>query len=143
MLNRVQFDEAGKALMYIQLEVTWLLRHLHITNDAIVPVLNTTRLKHIKSNNASSHKSGNQTPEEAKSPVPKSPNGSQNGAAVSQEEVKTSVNGKSEQLVEIMELSGNRKVCKSIVTLEKDAKQTNVVTVVSEIAKLFEQFFDV
>lgn len=32
----------------MQLEYTWLLRHLQLTNQAIVPVLNSTRLKHIK-----------------------------------------------------------------------------------------------
>ena len=46
----------------------------------------------------------------------------------------------STEIVEVLELPGQRRVCKPIPSLEKER---GVVEVVSEIAKLLEQFFDV
>lgn len=43
-----KIEEASQALRWCELEQEWLLRHVQITNEAIVPVLNVTRLKQIK-----------------------------------------------------------------------------------------------
>ena len=42
------------SLLLYSNEFKWLLRHLKITNDAIIPVLNATRLKAIKEDNEAS-----------------------------------------------------------------------------------------
>ena len=110
-----------KGIRHVQLEYTWLLRHLQLTNQAIVPVLNSTRLKLIK--NSSPFKEDRES----------------NGVQTADGDVE-----KSRQVVEIMELGDRRKVCKPIVALDDaTAAKVTVVEVVAEIAKLLEQFFDV
>ena len=43
-----RIEEAQRTYRQTSLEQAWLMRHLHVTNEAIVPVLNVTRLKAIK-----------------------------------------------------------------------------------------------
>ena len=88
------------------------MRHLQITNEAIVPVLNVTRLKHIKNSpftDDKSQKSGESGVEEGDN------HREGEGADESSEEVK--IEQSNLNVVDIVELSGMRKICKPVVAL--------------------------
>jgi len=53
-----QIVDAQNYFKQTYLEQTWLMRHLQLTNEAIVPVLNVTRLKAIKGSAFNDHTSG-------------------------------------------------------------------------------------
>lgn len=55
VLKRI--EEAQRSYRQTSREQAWLMRHLHVTNEAIVPVLNVTRLKAIKGSVFSEHAS--------------------------------------------------------------------------------------
>ena len=55
VLKRI--EEVQRSYRQTSREQAWLMRHLHVTNEAIVPVLNVTRLKAIKGSVFSEHAS--------------------------------------------------------------------------------------
>lgn len=81
------------------------MRHLHITNETIVPVLNVTRLKHIKNSPFSDKSQKSQSDE---------PIEDENEMNARSEEVKAD-----STTVEICELPNSRKVCKPIAAIDK------------------------
>ena len=101
-----------------------------------MPVLNVTRLKHIKNSPFT---------EKSQKSQQSGVEGHQEDGDDQSEEFKGQTRVESnEQIVEILELPGERKICKPYAAIDKCRKpETGIKQVVTEIAKLIDQFFDV